>query len=196
MAALWALHSSEPYGRDPCAGARVAALECVRDRAQTWDQLAALDRPLLLDMVTPDRFAAGAVLLGLDGRNTWVVDAEGGVSEVPLSSLAGGWSGDYRYLWQPPAGFDKPLSRGDRGAVVREVAALFARLDGQSQALTDDLFNQSLEQRVKLFQRASGLEDDGVVGAQTLLKLNAALGVDPSARALRQSLAATAGPLE
>jgi general secretion pathway protein A len=196
MAALWALHSNEPYRRDPCAGARVAELACVRDRAQTWDQLAALDRPVLLDMVTAYRFAAGAVLLGLDGRNTWVVDAEGGVSEVALSSLASGWSGDYRYLWRPPAGFDKPLSRGDRGDVVREVAALFARLDGQSQALTDDLFNQGLEQRVKMFQRANGLEDDGVVGAQTLLKLNAALGVDPSARALRQSLATTAGTLD
>ena len=80
--------------------------------------------------------------------------------------------------------------------MVREVALLFARLDGQSQPLTNDLFDAALEQRVKLFQRASGLEDDGVVGAQTLLKLNSALGVDPSARALRQSLATTAGAPE
>lgn len=196
MAALWALHTTEPYTRDPCAGERVAGLACVRERARTWDQLAALDRPVVLDMVTPDRFAAGAVLLGLDGRNTWTVDAQGRVRQVALASLAAGWGGEYRYLWRPPSGFARPLARGDRSAVVREVALLFARLDGQSQPLTNDLFDAALEQRVKLFQRASGLEDDGVVGAQTLLKLNSALGVDPSARALRQSLATTAGAPE
>ena len=192
MAALWALHTTEPYSRDPCAGERVAGLACVRERARTWDELATLDRPVVLDMVTPDRFSAGAVLLGLDGRNAWTVDAQGDIRQVALSSLVAGWSGGYRYLWRPPSGFARPLARGERGAVVREVALLFARLDGQSQPLTNDLFNAALEQRVKLFQQASGLVDDGVVGAQTLLRLNAALGVDPSASALRQSLASTA----
>lgn len=196
MALLWSMHSTVPYDRDPCAGQRVAELECVRARAQTWDQLAALDRPVLLDMVTPDRFAAGAVLLGLDGRSTWAVDAQGAVREVALSTLAAGWSGEYRYLWKPPAAFNKPLSRGDRGAAVRQVALLFARLDQQAQPLAGDAFNAALEQRVKLFQRSSGLEDDGVVGAQTLLTLNAALGIDPSARALRQALASSVATVE
>lgn len=190
MATLWSVHSSEPFTSDPCGDGPVAGLACVSDRALTWDQLAVLERPILLQMVTEDRFAAAAVMLAIEGRRAWLLDRQGTAVSVNLASLAPGWSGDYRYLWRPPVGFDKPLSRGDRSEVVAEVARLFARLDDQAQPLARNLFNESLEQRVKLFQRASGLEDDGVVGMQTLLKLNAALEIDPPARALLQSRAA------
>ena len=57
-------------------------------------------------------------------------------------------------------------------------------LDDQSAALADHQFNAALKERVTLFQRRHGLEDDGVVGVKTLLKLNEQLGIDiTSARA-------------
>jgi general secretion pathway protein A len=70
------------------------------------------------------------------------------------------------------------------------VAELFARLDDQPRALTDDTFNRALQQRVRLFQREQGLEDDGVVGVQTLLKLNERLGIDITAADARARLQA------
>ena len=75
---------------------------------------------------------------------------------------------------------------------METVATLFARLDGQPQALADTTFNAPLQQRVRLFQRQQGLEDDGVVGVQTLLKLNELLGIDVTAEAARQALGGTA----
>ena len=50
----------------------------------------------------------------------------------------------------------------------------------------------ALEQRVRLFQQQNTLVDDGVVGVQTLLKLNEQLEIDVTAAQARQQLQAAA----
>ncbi len=190
-AQLWALASAEPFPGELCAESP-AGLACVEGRAQTWSELAALRRPLLLDVITPERFAAGVVLLDIQGRRGWVA-THGGAEEIDLSSLAPLWRGAYRYLWRAPPGYSRPLAQGDEGPVVAQVARLFAELDGQREPLAGSRFNTALQRRVRLFQEAHGLEDDGVVGVQTLLELNRALGIDPSAEQARQVLLARAG---
>jgi general secretion pathway protein A len=184
---LWSLYSLQPAPADICAGSLPGGLACVQGNAQTWDELSGFDRPLYLDMITPERFGAAVLFLGSEGRNAWVL-TEGGVSEVELLQLGPAWTGDYRLLWHPPEGFVRPLGVGDNSPAVAEIAALFARLDGQSQALAGTRFTAALQTRVRLFQREQGLKDDGVVGVQTLLRLNEATGVDMTAARARQLL--------
>ncbi len=188
MAQLWALYEVAAPAA-PCPRTPVAGVLCTEGEAGTWDELAGLDRPLSLSLVTPQRFSAEALLLGIEGQDAWLF-APGGVQRVPLAELAPLWDGRYRYLWRPPAEFVSPLSLGDRGAAVAAVAALFARLDAQDTPLAERQFNRALQQRVRLFQRQYGLADDGVVGVQTLVKLNELLGIDPDAAAARQRLTA------
>ncbi|NCF20120.1 MAG: general secretion pathway protein GspA, partial [Haliea sp.] len=186
---LWALNSSLPQPGAICPEPPLAELACVDDSADTWDDLLGLDRPLLLDLVTPERFSATVVLLGMEGRKAWVATGRG-VATVDLGHIGSQWTGRYRFLWHPPPGFERPLSVGDSSRAVARVAELFARLDDQPRALTDDTFNRALQQRVRLFQREQGLEDDGVVGVQTLLKLNERLGIDITAADARARLQA------
>lgn len=188
-ARLWSLYSPEPVPDNPCPKALHHGLTCVEGQAQTWDELVDLDRPLSLAVVTPERFSAEVLLLGMEGRSAWVWTGEE-VAAVELAELAPLWSGAYRFLWHPPAGFQQPLARGDEGETVASVAALFARLDEQPVPLAGKVFNANLEHRVSLFQRQHGLVDDGVVGVQTLLKLNEQLGIDPSAARARAQLTA------
>ena len=188
---FWAL-SSDSSVPDPFCAVPAEPLACVQAQARTWDELAELRRPVLLDMVTPDRFAAATVLLEVDGRNAWVLGADG-VIQASLSELAPLWSGGYTILWHPPAGFERPLSLGDKGSAVTEVARRFARLDGQDTPLATAEFNAALKQRVTLFQQSQGLEADGVVGVQTLLKLNEALQIDVSGDRARRDQQALAG---
>ena len=157
------------------------------DYAGTWDELARFDRPLLLDMITPDRFSAATLLLGMDERSAWVATAAGPVL-VELGELGLSWSGSYRLLWRPPAGFSHSLAVGDDSPVVARVAESFARLDGQQQALAGSRFTPALETRVRLFQQEQGLKADGVVGLQTLFRLNERLGISPTAAQARARL--------
>jgi general secretion pathway protein A len=186
---LWSLYSPSPMPTELCPIREQAGLLCSVGSAQTWDELQQFDRPILLSMITPDRFSAGVVLLSIAGRRATVAALDG-VIQVELAQIGPMWTGDYTYLWHPPAGFSRPIALGDSGPVVGEVARLFARLDQQTTALAQERFNRALDQRVRLFQRDNGLADDGVVGERTLLKLNEQLSVDVTASQARQRLQA------
>jgi general secretion pathway protein A len=187
MAMLWSLSAEDPMPADPCTDAIGVGLRCGSGSAATWDELRTMNRPLLLEAVTAERFSASILLLGVDGRQAWVAVGDD-VAQLPLATLADSWRGGYRYLWRPPLGFDRPLALGDSSPAVAEIALLFARLDGQTQPLAGDLFNDALRTRVRLFQEANGLASDGVIGEQTLLKLNEQLGIDPTAASARELL--------
>lgn len=167
---LWRLVSDDPFPSALCAAPASLRLRCTRAEAAVWDAVAAAGRPVLLDMVTPARFAATALVLGMaDGVATVVSDA--GLTPVPLAELAQHWNGGYRYLWQPPAAWTGPLQLGDQGPMVSEVARMFAQLDGQAIPLATDRFSETLAARVRLFQDREGLTADGIVGEQTLQRL-------------------------
>ncbi|HKK22228.1 MAG TPA: AAA family ATPase [Pseudohaliea sp.] len=178
---LFAVQAGTPVPADPCAG----PLRCASEEADTWQALAPLARPLVLELITPERFAAGALLLGFGERSATLAGTAGVVS-VPLASLARYWQGGVRYLRDVPEGFGSGLREGDENPAVAVVAERFARLDGQARPLTGELFTAALARRVRLFQRAEGLTEDGIVGAQTLERLNVAAAVVPGTAALQQ----------
>jgi general secretion pathway protein A len=187
LARLWTLNSEQPAPEFPCLDGLQYGLACAEGEVWTWDELAAFNRPLSLETITPERFSAEALLLGIEGARAWVW-TEGGVAQVSLAELAPYWTGRYRFLWHPPQGFTKPLAVGDDSPVVAAVAQLFAQLDKQPQPLAGTRFNRALEQRVRMFQKQHALIDDGLVGVQTLLKLNEQLGVDVTAQQARMQL--------
>jgi general secretion pathway protein A len=163
-------------------------LSCLRDSADTWQEVIALNRPVMLDLVTADRFAA-ALFLGESSGNA-LLWSDSGLMRVPFVQLAERWRGGYRLLWRPPEGFSGPVGRSDSGPVVADIAGLFAELDGQTEPLARDTYSPLLAERVRLFQASQQLSADGVVGEQTLLRLNIAAGRDLSAAAALQRLTA------
>jgi general secretion pathway protein A len=184
MSRLWSLTSSMPLPEGLCAGVSFARIACTHNAAETWEELREYNRPLILHLVTASRFRASVILFGVTGTRGYVASGQG-VELVELSQLGPLWSGRYSFLWQPPEGFSLPLTIGDNSSVVERIAALFARLDGQETGLAKNAFNAALKERVVLFQRQHNLEDDGVVGVRTLLKLNEQLGIDMTAEKAR-----------
>jgi len=187
MARLWMLNSDQPTPDIPCAQDTQQDLACVTGEVWTWNELAVFDRPLLLETINPQRFSAEVLLLGVTDTTAWLW-TESGAVQVGLAELAPYWTGRYRFLWHPPAGFEKPLALGDDSDVVAAIAQLFARLDAQPEPMAGRRFNAALQQRVRLFQQKNALAADGVVGVQTLLKLNEQLGIDVTAAHARQQL--------
>jgi general secretion pathway protein A len=187
MARLWTLYSDQPAPEVPCSQNVKQGLACIEGEAWTWNELAVFDRPMVLQTINPERFSAEVVLLGVSDTMAWIL-TEAGPVQVSLAELAPYWTGHYRFLWHPPKGFEKPLALGADSDAVAAVAQLFASLDAQPQPLAGRRFNAALQQRVRLFQQQNSLADDGVVGVQTLLKLNERLGIDVTAAQSRQQL--------
>ena len=84
------------------------------------------------------------------------------------------------------------MGRADSGPVVADIAGLFAKLDGQATPLSTGAYSPALAERVRLFQASQQLRADGVVGEQTLLRLNILAGRDLTAAEAAQRLAAEA----
>ncbi|MCL4104027.1 UNVERIFIED_CONTAM: hypothetical protein GTU68_034889 [Idotea baltica] len=181
-AGLWRVNTARPLPAKVCSAEIEFPLSCVTATAQTWQELQSIARPMTLEMVSPDRFAGSAVLLGIQGRVARLQTGRG-VESVNLADLVPYWTGGFQFFWRPPQGFSGPLSRGDNNVTVTEVANMFAELDRQGQRLTDTLFNAALERRVIIFQQQHQLTSDGVVGVQTLLKLNELLNLDVTSAA-------------
>ena len=158
-----------------CDVLRERGWECLSIQVQTWNQLQEYGRPALLTLITDMRFRVYEVLLSLSQERAGLW-RDGSVIELPIAELATRWQGEFTLLWQPPPGFSQPLSEGDRSPVVGWLAREFASLDGQDQPLAEEQFNAPLATRVKYFQRQFGLDDDGVVGVKTLLKLQQVRG--------------------
>jgi general secretion pathway protein A len=183
---LWLLASDVPSPGSVCPPPPMTGIRCSQGVASVWNDIASLNRPVLLEMVTPQRFAESVLVLRFEGTEA-ILWSDQGLVSAPLSDLAPTWTGRYQYLWQPPRGWSGPIGLGEAGPVVSEIAQMFATLDGVS-LTTISQFGDALATRVRLFQGAEGLVADGVVGEQTLLRLNDRLNVGlTTTRALQRA---------
>lgn len=172
--ALWQLRFDEPLKGSLCAAAMSTSWRCETVESEVWDEVVAMERPVLLDLRRSDGFGAVTVLLRIEGDIALIWEGMSACT-IPLSSLTESWLHRFRYIWLSPEGWTGPLVLGDQGPVVRQVVEAFAALD-ELPAPPLDVFTEALEQRVMAFQAASGLEVDGVIGARTLQTLNDQLG--------------------
>ncbi len=164
----------ELSGPAPCDATQGREWQCQRMAAKNWQSFIDINRPSVLRLVDSQGLESFVVILSLSGVDAQVL-YEGSLHTYSLIELGQMWSGEFAFVWQGPDSFVKPLALGDSGEVITWLAKRFALLDGQENVLADTEFNQALSQRVILFQREHGLDDDGIVGVKTLLKLNALL---------------------
>jgi general secretion pathway protein A len=172
---LWLAATDLPAPSSLCPPPAITRLSCVVGSARVWNELALLNRPVLLETVTEDKFFASVLVFQIDGSEA-VVWTDQGLQWVALAEIADAWTGTYRFFWQAPKGWEGALSLGDSGVVVTQVAQMFATLDEMELKEVTD-FGPSLETRIRFFQEAEGLPVNGVMNQLTLLKLNERLGI-------------------
>ncbi|MFL0808812.1 MAG: AAA family ATPase [Agarilytica sp.] len=161
----------------PCWQLNSLAHQCGKTKFDTWEDVAELNRPMVLSLITTDKFSSHAVLVGIQEKYALLVDEQRNRQVVALDELGPLWTGEVFYAWRKPKGFTKPLSYGDRNEAIAEIAEQFALLDSQPSPLTSGRFNKALRDRIKIFQREHQLDDDGILGERTIMKLNETLGL-------------------
>jgi general secretion pathway protein A len=183
--AQWDLRYGEIPGTTACERARSQGLQCWF-REGDWDSLHTLNRPAVLDLVTPDGEERYVTITGLDGDRV-TLQIAGRQRTVRTRELDPYWSGQFILLWRPPAIGTRIIGPGTRGEPVRWLRRQFERIDGRPLPAADPgAYDAALAARVARFQRQRGLASDGVVGEQTLLQLSNVAG-DPPRPALSPS---------
>jgi len=80
------------------------------------------------------------------------------------------WDGELTLLWQAPFALQGTLQFGQQGEQIAWLVDQLNLVQGLA-AQNKDRFDLSLLQQVSAFQRAQGLDDDGIVGMRTLMPL-------------------------
>jgi general secretion pathway protein A len=159
---------------DACSQALRQGLECLSQEGGL-DPLRRFNRPAIVPLEDASGAVHQAVVarLGTDHAQLLIGAA---AHEVALADLASHWHGQFQLLWKPPQLDTRSLSLGMQGEPVRQLRARLRQWAGVApEAAPSDLFDASLENILKQFQRRSGIAVDGIAGAQTQALLDAAL---------------------
>ena len=172
--ALWGLVQGQPLVEGLCDAASAAGWLCERHQADVWDAVLDHNRPSILELRRDNGFAGAAVLLGIS-KETAQLWTGAAVCEVPVAALAALWRGRFSYLWQTPTGWTGPVSEGATGIVVTDIVRALSVLDGLPVPPLS-VYTAAVAERVRTFQRARGLEIDGVMGARSWRALSDEIG--------------------
>jgi len=164
-----------------CAPVLTPTLFCVRGTARL-DKLAMLGRPSLLRLRIDDR-EVWALLLGADAVQVRLQmgDTEFHVDRVALQQW---WNGAYTALWRGPAFLAPPIVTATEGPALDWIRQRLTAA-GAADNLTPTTTDAQLRLSIQRFQRAHGLDTDGVVGPETLMALAAEEAGPQLARSLR-----------
>jgi len=175
LAALWKVAVPATAG-DVCAATTAQQQPCFRFTT-TLATVRQLDRPGILTLRDASGKAAYALVTGV-GADSVTLRVGEATMKAPLGVLATVWQGEFLTFWQAPPGYTAPVQKGAAGPLVDRLATQLAAWSGQPAPAAGAGFGTVLKARVSNFQRAHGLQPDGVAGPTTFMQLNRLSGVD------------------
>ena len=185
---LWSL-SYPSDTQDICAHVESMGYACLSQRGSI-SSLRQLDRPAILTLIDSRGVSHSVVLTALQGDQAELTIAGVAVSH-PVTTVANVWFGQYLLLWKPPNGYSMALGLGVQDGNVVWLRQSLAAIDDRYRAEPTDLdiFDASLDQRVRAFQRDHRLDVDGLAGRQTQIIINSLLVPDGRPRLATPGLA-------
>ncbi|MGD8591121.1 MAG: peptidoglycan-binding protein, partial [Chromatiales bacterium] len=169
-----------------CEKAEKLGLKCIFGRG-SWKNLEFYNRPAVIEFLLDNGKRYHVVVSALENGLATLDLGQKRVT-LPRTEVESLWTGSYIVLWRPPSLGSPLLSLGSKGRDVIRLIEMLDRAEGRPSTNPNEyanaVYDWSLKERVINFQRSVGLTADGIVGKQTLLKLNAAQH-DPSTPLLK-----------
>jgi general secretion pathway protein A len=178
-----------PPGESVCAALKRGQLECYRGHG-SWSDLGQMNRPAVLTLELADGSTQYFLLTALDTHSASFATALGPV-RVPLASLDGVWNGEFLVLWRRGTS-ETFVGPQTRGASIGYIWQRLAALDGLTPpSPLPSRFGPQLKAALSNFQKARGLDSDGVAGIRTLISLGDRLPHTPTLSAAEATKGAT-----
>ncbi len=185
--ARWGIEFPAWAADAPCRFADSRGLRCLKGQG-SWSSLRKYDRPALLQINLNEGTATFLVISELDATQV-VVDLETTRTALPLTALDPSSFGGFLLLWKPPGKDIRIIDEGARPESILWLRRTLGRVPGYSVTdQTSPVYDTELRAQVMRFQSSRGLEEDGIVGPETLIQLNTVLndpGVPTLSRAAR-----------
>jgi general secretion pathway protein A len=155
---------------------QVFGLRCLKEQG-SWKDLKSLNRVAALELQHDDQVSY-LLLTGL-GSDRAVFSGDKGVYTFTRAQVNPYWGGKYLLLWRAPPHGTRNIAENSEGVDVLWLRQTLARLPNVRPGEVDNArFDESLKQKVMVFQESNDLRVDGVAGLHTIIRLNGI--VDPS----------------
>jgi general secretion pathway protein A len=129
------------------------------------------DYPAALELILPGvpgrRFVS---LVGMEDEHLLIDPPIAGRRSLSFSEIEKHWSGQALFLWKDSLNLLRSTSPGSKGNGVKQVQGLLKEAGAYDKPLTG-IYNADTLSAVKEFQALKGIEQDGIVGGQTLMLL-------------------------
>ncbi|WP_233144624.1 ExeA family protein [Methyloprofundus sedimenti] len=153
-----------------CNQLKKLGIECLFEQSN-WENMIALDRPVMMEFSLSATKHVYALLVGLKGNDP-VFQFDNEELSFPLKQVLAAWDGYYLLLWQPPSKNIKLIYPQQRSTAVlwlrKQLSVYMKTLTRSKQA---DHFDDELKMEVMKFQKRHKLSVDGIVGFRTFIQL-------------------------
>ena len=170
---LWNVPASDIYTLDEFdALAERSGLRSVQVDTATLSALSLIDRPGIVFMQQTSGLEKSHLVLHI-GEFTIRLISSGEIIVMDRSAFLDQWTASYLYLWRSPDSFEilKP-SDFNKPALAWLQGKLGLVNDGLEQLITGGNYTAAIQTQVTDFQRQQNIIADGIVGRQTLMRLN------------------------
>ena len=170
---LWNVPASDIYTLDEFdALAERSGLRSVQVDTATLSALSLIDRPGIVFMQQTSGLEKSHLVLHI-GEFTIRLISSGEIIVMDRSAFLDQWTASYLYLWRSPDSFEI-LKPGDfnKPALAWLQGKLGLVNDGLEQLITGGNYSVAIQAQVTDFQRQQNIIADGIVGRQTLMRLN------------------------
>ena len=181
LLAQWGINSVEVYSEEELYS--VADLQQLRmEKAATvsLNFIEKANRPGIVWMLGEQGYLKAQVLSGLTADTVTLQDRQG-VLEIPREQFNQNWNGVYLYLWKPPQDYSGPLAANGsilNGQQINPTVVDWLQQQLQvidqsiEQVISGGRYTQAIASQVLEFQRQQQLVADGILGRETLMRIN------------------------
>lgn len=171
----WDISLKLPEDGDACNQAEAYGLRCLSGQG-SLSELISLNRPAVLKLYDEHGKEFYATLTAI-GPEIAVFVVGSGNRTVNVKELEQRWLGDYTLLWRLPPNYHSSIHPGAEGPEVKWLEEQMAFIQDRAvRKLKTPVFDENLVREVKKFQFAKSLVPDGIVGPQTIIRLNTEAG--------------------
>ena len=185
--ALWSIDAEPLYSEEEVfALAAINELGAEKLINTEIDVLKAVDRPGIIWIKEDNGRLKSYLLTALDDKSV-LLKAGDGIRRETLQWFVGRWNGAFLFLWYSPSDIQS-LRLGDSNPLALDWLQRQLQLIDNKYlpVITGGNYTEVIRDTVLNFQKQQGIRDDGVVGRQTIMKLNQL--VDPAIPTLSDSL--------
>jgi general secretion pathway protein A len=178
---IWGIDTTEVYSEEELTSlADLQQLRVEKISAVSLGFIEKVNRPGIVWLRGESGYLKTYILSKLDTNTVTLQNRQGEIA-IDRERFAQNWNGVYLYLWKPPQSYSAPLAV--TGSVANQLQInpqlidwlqlqLQAMDQGSERVISGGRYTAAVAEQVLEFQQQQGLVADGILGRETLMRLN------------------------